>query len=133
MAGPGAVLQSIAIMRARCELCSDSRSCCFCLRYRRFFCLLPCLTLLQRQVVMMTFGANRSVLRCFLRSSLTEVPSFHRSYPVSQVLRTPPPPHTARSISHELPVNPDRDHRWGFPCCVWSPLPSRVEDWRQAP
>jgi len=45
--------------------------------------------------------ANPSVLRCFLRSSLTEVPSLHRSCPVSQVLRTPPPPHTARSISHE--------------------------------
>ena len=66
--------------------------------------------------------ANPSVLRCFLRSSLTEVPSLHRSYPLSQVLRTPPPPHTARSISHELPVDPDHDHRWGFPCCAWSPL-----------
>ena len=33
-------------------------------------------------------------------------PFLHRSYPVSQVLRTPPPPHTARSISHELPVDP---------------------------
>src|ERR1035438_4495951 len=22
----------------------------------------------------------------------------------------------------ELPVDPYRDHRWGFPCCVWSPM-----------
>src|SRR5579864_8623574 len=41
-----------------------------------------------------------------------------------RTLRTSPPPHTARSISHELPVDPDGDHRWGFPCCVWSPLPT---------
>src|ERR1700747_2248980 len=54
----------------------------------------------------------------------TEVPSLHRSYPASQVLRTSPPPHTTRSISHELPVDPDSDHRGGFPCCVWSPLPA---------
>jgi len=67
---------------------------------------------------------NPHVLRRFLRSSLTEVPSLHRSYPASLVLRTSPPPHTARSISHELPVDPNCDHRWGFPCCVWSPLPA---------
>src|SRR5579864_5173782 len=54
----------------------------------------------------------------------TEVPSLHRSYPASLVLRTPPPPHTARPFSHELPVDHDRDHRWGFPCCVWSTLPA---------
>jgi hypothetical protein len=67
---------------------------------------------------------NPRVLCCFLRWSLTEVPSLHRSYPASQVLRTSPPPHAARPISHELPVDPDCDHRWGFPCCVWSPLPT---------
>src|SRR6266571_3994512 len=33
-----------------------------------------------------------------------------------------PPPHTARPGSRELPVDPYRDHRWGFPCCVWSPM-----------
>src|SRR5579864_7069365 len=54
----------------------------------------------------------------------TEVPSLHRSYPASQVLRTSPPPHTTRSISHELRVDPDSDHRGGFPCCVWSLLPA---------
>src|ERR1017187_5607423 len=62
------------------------------------------------------------VLRCLLRPSLTEVPSLRRSYPASAVLRTSPPPHTARPVSRELPVDPDRDHRWGFPCCVWSPM-----------
>jgi AraC-like DNA-binding protein len=45
-----------------------------------------------------------------------------RSYPASSVLRTSPPPHTARPVSRELPVDPYRDHRWGFPCCVWSPM-----------
>ncbi len=64
------------------------------------------------------------VLRCFLRPSLTEAPSLRRSYPASSVLRASPPPHTARPVSRELPVDPYRDHRWGFPCCVWSPMPA---------
>ena len=62
------------------------------------------------------------VLRRFLRLSLTEVPSLRRSYPASSVLRTSPPPHTARPVSRELPVDRYHDHRWGFPCCVWSPM-----------
>ena len=57
-----------------------------------------------------------------LRWTYTEVPSLCRSYPASSVLRTSPPPHTARPVSRELPVDPNCDHRWGFPCCVWSPL-----------
>jgi hypothetical protein len=65
---------------------------------------------------------NPHVLCCFLRPPLTEVPSLRRSYPTSSVLRTSPPPHTAWPGSRELPVDPDRDHRWGFPCCVWSPV-----------
>jgi hypothetical protein len=28
----------------------------------------------------------------------------------------------ARSVSRELPVDPYRDLRWGFPCCLWSPM-----------
>ena len=67
---------------------------------------------------------NPHVLRCFLRPSLTEAPSLHRRYPASSVLRTSPPPHTARPVSRELPVDPYRDHCWGFPCCVWSPMPT---------
>src|SRR5262249_35488553 len=38
---------------------------------------------------------NPRVLRCFLRWPLTEVPSLHRSYPASSVVRTSPPPQTA--------------------------------------
>ena len=57
-----------------------------------------------------------------MRPSLTEAPSLHRHYSASSVLRTSPPPHTARPVSRELPVDPDHDHRWGFPCCIWSPL-----------
>jgi hypothetical protein len=65
---------------------------------------------------------NPHVLCRFLRPSLTEVPSLCRSYPASSVLRTSPPPHTARPVSRELPVDRYHDHRWGFPCCLWSPM-----------
>ena len=64
------------------------------------------------------------VLRRFLPPSLTEAPSLRRSYPASSVVRTSPPPHTARPVSRELPVDPERDHRGGFPGCVWSPMPT---------
>jgi len=67
---------------------------------------------------------NPHVLRCFLRPSLTEVPSLRRSYPASSVLRASPPPHTARPVSRELPVDPTAIAIWGFPCCVWSPVPT---------
>ena len=67
---------------------------------------------------------NPHVLRCFLRPSLTGAPSLHRSYPASSVLRASPPPHTAWPVSRELPVDRYHDHRWGFPCCVWSPMPT---------
>ena len=46
------------------------------------------------------------VLRRFLRPSLTEAPFLRRSYPASLVVRTSPPPHTARPVSRELPVDP---------------------------
>ena len=62
--------------------------------------------------------------RRFLRPPSTEAPSLHRSYPASSVLRASPPSQTARPVSHELPVDPYRDHRWDFPCCAWSPLPA---------
>ena len=65
---------------------------------------------------------NPHVLRCFLRPSLTEAPSLRRSYPASTVVRTSPPPHTARPSSRELPVDPYCDHRWGFPCCAGSTM-----------
>jgi len=52
----------------------------------------------------------------------TKAPSLHRSYPVSQVVRASPSPHTARPDSHEWLVDPNCNHRWGFPCCYWSTL-----------
>ena len=52
---------------------------------------------------------NPHVLCCLLRPSLTEAPSLRRSYPASTVVRTSPPPHTARPVSRELPVDPYRD------------------------
>ena len=68
--------------------------------------------------------ANPSVLCRFLRFLSTEAPSFHRSYPASSVQRASPPSQSARPASRELPVDPYPDHRWDFPCCVWSPLPA---------
>jgi len=55
-------------------------------------------------------------------SIAAQAPSLRRNYPASSVLRASPPSHTARPFSHELPVDPYRDHRWDFPCCAWSPL-----------
>src|ERR1700693_1821985 len=52
----------------------------------------------------------------------TEAPSLRRNYPASSVLRASPPSQSARPVSHELPVDPNRNHRWDFPCCVWSTL-----------
>jgi hypothetical protein len=64
--------------------------------------------------------ANLPFYRRFLRPPSTEAPSLHRNYPASSVLRASPPSQSARPVSHELPVDPHRDHRWDFPCCVWS-------------
>ena len=66
--------------------------------------------------------ANLPCYRRFLRPPSTEAPSLHRSYPASSVLRASPPSQSARPVSHELPVDPYRDHRWDFPCCAWSTL-----------
>src|ERR1022692_4006911 len=68
--------------------------------------------------------ANLPFRRRFLRPPSTEAPSLHRSYPASSVLRASPPSQSARPVSRELPVDPYCDHRWDFPCCVWSPLPA---------
>ena len=58
-----------------------------------------------------------------MRLLSTEAPSLPRHYPASSVLRASPPLQTAWPTSHELSVDRDpRDHRWGFPCCVWSPV-----------
>ena len=66
--------------------------------------------------------ANLPFCRRFLRPPSTEAPSLRRSYPASSVLRASPPSQSARPFSRELPVDPHRDHRWDFSCCVWSPL-----------
>ena len=66
--------------------------------------------------------ANLPFYRRFLRPPSTEAPSLHRSYPASSVLRASPSSQSAQPFSHELPVDPYRDHRWDFPCCVWSTL-----------
>jgi hypothetical protein len=50
--------------------------------------------------------------------------SLHQSYPVSAVLRTSPPPQSARPVPHGRPVGPvipDLTTLWGFPCCVRFP------------
>ena len=45
-----------------------------------------------------------------------------RHYPASSLIRASPSPHTARPDSHEWLVDPNCNHRWGFPCCYWSTL-----------
>jgi hypothetical protein len=35
-----------------------------------------------------------------------------------------PPAASHQPVSRELSVDPDCDHRWGFPCCCWSTLPA---------
>src|SRR3984957_16375572 len=49
---------------------------------------------------------NLRVLRHVLHLSSTEAPSLHQSYPVSAVLRTSPPPQSARPVPHGRPVGP---------------------------
>jgi hypothetical protein len=66
--------------------------------------------------------ANLPFSRRFLRPPSTEAPSLHWSYPASSVLRASPPSQSAQPVSHELLVDPYCDHRWDFPCCVWSTL-----------
>ena len=66
--------------------------------------------------------ANLPFCRRFLRPPSTEAPSLCRSYPASSVIRASPPSQSARPVSHELLVDPHCDHRWDFPCCVWSTL-----------
>jgi hypothetical protein len=68
-----------------------------------------------------------------LRPSLTEAPSLRWSYPASSVVRTSPPPHTARPGSRELPVDPDLRSPLGLPVlhlihsvCMPSPLPRQA-------
>jgi len=68
--------------------------------------------------------ANLPFRRRFLRPPSTEAPSLHRSYPASSVLRASPPSQSARPFSHELPVDSSCHHRWDFPCCAWSTLPT---------
>jgi hypothetical protein len=58
-------------------------------------------------------------------SIAAKAPSLHRHYPVSAVLRASPSPQAARPDSREVPVDrPLHDHRWGFPCCFRSLLPT---------
>jgi hypothetical protein len=45
----------------------------------------------------------------------TRVPSLHRHYPASAVLRTHPPPYPARPVPRGLPVDHVDDHRAGLP------------------
>ena len=61
-------------------------------------------------------------LRRFLRFLSTEAPLLDRHYPASALIPASPSPQTAQPDSHELPVDPNCDHRWGFPCCYWSTL-----------
>src|SRR5712664_4402242 len=49
---------------------------------------------------------NLQVLHHVLRLSRTAVPSLHRRYPASALLRTSPPPQGAQPVPHGFPVGP---------------------------
>jgi hypothetical protein len=68
--------------------------------------------------------ANLPFRRRFVCPPSTEAPSLHRNYPASSVVRASPPSQSARPVSRELPVDSSCNHRWDFPCCVWSTLPA---------
>jgi len=78
---------------------------------------------------------NLQVPRHLLRFSWTEVPSLHRHYPASAVLRTSPPPQGTRPVRHRRPVGRPRPRRGAsrvaraFLVYVLSPLP-RHSHWR---
>ena len=67
----------------------------------------------------------------------SKAPSLHRHYPASTVLRASPPPHTARPVSRELPVDDELPPPpLGFPVlrmlscvCMLSSLP-RQDQWK---
>src|SRR6266480_763805 len=66
------------------------------------------------------------VLHHVLRLSRTEVPSLHRRYPASAVLRTSPPPQGAQPVPHGRPVGHPLTTPWGLPCCVRFPCAHAV-------
>ena len=78
----------------------------------------------RKQIGSLQAHRQSPFLRRFLRPPSTRAPSLHRRYPASSVLRAPPPSQSARPFSRELPVDPYSDHRWDFPCYVWSSLPA---------
>jgi hypothetical protein len=67
--------------------------------------------------------ANPAVPCRLVRLPSTEAPFLHRHYPASSVIRTSPPPQTAPPALTSCGLT-TCGHRWGFPCCVWSPLPA---------
>ena len=60
-----------------------------------------------------------------MRFLSTEAPSLHRSYPASSVQRalSAIPKRPSLSLA-SCQLTQNRDHRWDFSCCVWSPLPA---------
>ena len=59
-------------------------------------------------------GLRHSPDRCPLHKHIrSQAPSLRRRYPVSQVLRACPPPHTARTVTGFRLVHVH--HRWGLP------------------
>ena len=76
----------------------------------------------DQRLVAHTFIAHAASLLLPVFIARRNLRGFLHSFPASSVLRASPPSHTARPFSHELPVDPYRDHRWDFPCCAWSTL-----------
>src|SRR5258708_35319745 len=76
----------------------------------------------DQRLVAHTFMAHAASLLLLVFIARRYLRGFLHSFPASSVLRASPPSQSARPFSHELPVDPYRDHRWDFPCCVWSTL-----------
>ena len=78
----------------------------------------------DQRLVAHTFMAHAASLLLPVFIARRYLRGFLHSFPASSVLRASPPSQSARPVSRELPVDPHRDHRWDFPCCVWSPSPA---------
>jgi hypothetical protein len=66
------------------------------------------------------------------RQCRPNLPSLHRHYPASSVLRTRPPPQVAQPGPHGPPVAGRARTAWGFPCCCGSPsadMPTPLPRW----
>ena len=66
--------------------------------------------------------ANPNALDRFSTHARSQAPFLSRRYPASSVLRACPPPQRPGLSVAGFQLAAATHHRWGFPCCVWSPF-----------